>query len=74
VAGIEEKAVLHVEGQDFDLGTKSTTAFGVIGGGGLDFRVSPTGVIGVEYQMQRIFVSPHNWTLSLPTARFAYLF
>ena len=70
----EETVTLSVAGADFPLASRSTTAFGLLTGAGVDFRFWQYGSVGAEYQYQQIYASPHNWTLGLPTLKFSYLF
>jgi hypothetical protein len=71
---IVEKIVVNTCAPALEAAWRTTTAVGAIAGGGLNFRFSTSGSIGLEYQVQRIFTSPNQWTLSLPTLRASYLF
>jgi len=71
---IHETAIFNSVGVDVEMTGKTTTAFGVLGGGGIDFRLWESGAIGFEYQAQRIYAKDTTWTVSLPTFRCMYIF
>ena len=71
---VETVAFITAHDVDIQLARRSTTSFGVLTGAGIDLQLWQSGTIGAEYQYQRIFSSPSDWTLGLPTLRFSYLF
>jgi hypothetical protein len=71
---VQEKVIFSAAGTDVRLGRRTTSALGTQYGAGVDVRISESGLIGAQYQAQKVDFDPKDIELSNWLLRFSYLF